>query len=270
MIIIVLSIWTISFFLLKDNCDRGTFGDMFGAVNAIFSGLAFAGLIFTILLQKEELELQRIELTETRQEFITQNNTLKKQRFENTFFNMIELHHKIVEGIDSSERRFVGGNNYQIVAIKGRDVFEKEYYNFISKLKHNEETGTFKDRNEIYLENYKSVQTDFGHYFRNVYRIIKLVDTTDFYSNEIVDEKKVDEQLFLEKYKYTSILRSQLSDYETLWLFYNCLTKNGLENFKPLIERYCIFKNIPKDKFFKPEDGNEYKKTAFEKTIPSA
>jgi len=39
-----------------------TFGDMFGAVNTLFSGLAFAGLIYAILLQRSELELQRKEL----------------------------------------------------------------------------------------------------------------------------------------------------------------------------------------------------------------
>lgn len=31
--------------------DRGTFGDMFGAVNTLFSGLAFAGVIYAIFLQ---------------------------------------------------------------------------------------------------------------------------------------------------------------------------------------------------------------------------
>ena len=31
------------------------FGDMFGAVNALFSGLALAGVVYTVLLQHEEL-----------------------------------------------------------------------------------------------------------------------------------------------------------------------------------------------------------------------
>ena len=35
--------------------DRGLFGDMFGAMNALFGGLAFAGIIYTILLQRVEL-----------------------------------------------------------------------------------------------------------------------------------------------------------------------------------------------------------------------
>jgi hypothetical protein len=41
---------------------RGQFGDIFGGVNAFFTGLAFAGVIYTIFLQRKELELQRDEL----------------------------------------------------------------------------------------------------------------------------------------------------------------------------------------------------------------
>lgn len=48
--------------------DAAEFGDMFGGVNALFSGLAFAGVIIAILLQREELRLQRKELEDTRAE----------------------------------------------------------------------------------------------------------------------------------------------------------------------------------------------------------
>ena len=54
--------------------ERGTFGDQFGFVNALFSGLAFAGLICTILLQKNELTLQREELICTREEMERQTD----------------------------------------------------------------------------------------------------------------------------------------------------------------------------------------------------
>ncbi|MBQ8437503.1 MAG: hypothetical protein IJX21_02005, partial [Alistipes sp.] len=61
-----LFIWLLSWVLIdlciSESNDRGTFGDKFGAVNALFSGLAFAGLIVTLLYQKEELKLQREEL----------------------------------------------------------------------------------------------------------------------------------------------------------------------------------------------------------------
>ena len=72
MIVLVLAIWILSTILIifgLDNwSDRGTFGDLFGAVNALFSGLAFAGLIYTIVLQKKDLELQRSEIALNRAE----------------------------------------------------------------------------------------------------------------------------------------------------------------------------------------------------------
>lgn len=48
--------------------DRGQFGDMFGGINAIFSGLAFASLAYALYLQRRELSLQRLELALTRRE----------------------------------------------------------------------------------------------------------------------------------------------------------------------------------------------------------
>jgi hypothetical protein len=56
------------YYAMPDWSTRGQFGDMFGAANATFSGLAFAGLIYAILLQREDLALQRAELELTRQE----------------------------------------------------------------------------------------------------------------------------------------------------------------------------------------------------------
>jgi len=62
--------------------DSGTFGDTFGALNALFSGLAFTGVIITILIQKnelglqrDELKLQRAEMAETRREFLLNRTT---------------------------------------------------------------------------------------------------------------------------------------------------------------------------------------------------
>ncbi len=44
-------------------------GDMFGSLSALSSGLAFARLISTLLMQRKELALQREELELTRIEF---------------------------------------------------------------------------------------------------------------------------------------------------------------------------------------------------------
>lgn len=68
----VLFIFVVYFFAVRhfyfDLVSRGQFGDMFGGMNALFSGLAFLGVIYAIILQKEELKLQRNELELTRKE----------------------------------------------------------------------------------------------------------------------------------------------------------------------------------------------------------
>lgn len=48
--------------------DSGVFGDTFGAINALFSGLAFAGIVFTLIIQRREQAAQRAELESHRKE----------------------------------------------------------------------------------------------------------------------------------------------------------------------------------------------------------
>lgn len=65
-------IWAVggglSYWLLTGGKERASLGDMFGGVNSLFSALAFGGLIYTVLLQMQELALQRRELEMTREE----------------------------------------------------------------------------------------------------------------------------------------------------------------------------------------------------------
>jgi len=72
LIIIVVLLWIISAVLswlfFKEWSNSASFGDTFGAINSLFSGLALAGIIYTIYLQKTELSLQRKELEYTREE----------------------------------------------------------------------------------------------------------------------------------------------------------------------------------------------------------
>lgn len=100
----VIGSWYYTYVTLNDEEDRGTFGDMFGAVNALFSGLAFVGIIVTILLQRKELSLQRQELEETRAELKrtadaqdTQNKFLLNQQYQSTFFSLMSGHSELIE-----------------------------------------------------------------------------------------------------------------------------------------------------------------------------
>jgi hypothetical protein len=51
-----------------DGQKSALIGDSFGGINSLFSGLAFGGIIVTLILQKQELKLQREELSLTRSE----------------------------------------------------------------------------------------------------------------------------------------------------------------------------------------------------------
>lgn len=73
---------------------RGQFGDKFGAINALFAGFAFAGIIFTILLQSRELRQTKAMLEE-------QMKGSKGERFDGTFFQLIGLHNDLTSNLDS-------------------------------------------------------------------------------------------------------------------------------------------------------------------------
>ena len=261
-ILLVFGLWIGTFFYFQsfENEDRGTFGDMFGTVNSLFSGLAFAGIVITILLQKKELSLQRKELKLTRKEFSLQNDTLQLQRFENTFFNLLKIHHQIVNSIEVFKHQI--DSPIANTIYKGRKVFSVKYNEFmkdyINKI---EEPNIFNE--ELYMRYYEEMQVHFGHYFRNLYRMFKLVDKAQLISNPNLRYSEISN--FRIRYKYTCIIRSNLSDYELLWLFYNCLSKNGRDKFKPLIIKYTILKNLPFDKLIYMQHKNLIDNKAFKR-----
>jgi hypothetical protein len=81
-LIAVLVLWTafwIGAYLFDKPATSGQFGDTFGALNALFSGLAFAFLIASIDLQRRELRLQREELQMQRQEMADSRAVLALQ-----------------------------------------------------------------------------------------------------------------------------------------------------------------------------------------------
>ena len=59
--------------------ERGVFGDSYGAVTSLFTGLGFAGLVFTILLQQREIKLQRDDFSAQLQEMQSTRDEVSKQ-----------------------------------------------------------------------------------------------------------------------------------------------------------------------------------------------
>ncbi len=242
-------LWAASLLLIpifKEHNERGAFGDMFGAVNALFSGLAFAGIIISILLQNKELKLQREELEQTRDELKgqkeqlqNQNLTMNRQRFENTFFQLLRNHRDIVNSMDIRRKT-------EVISA-GSDCFKTFYSEFLSR------TGPTSDIESVlgaYLEFYWKRQQDLGHYFRNLYHVVRFID----------DSKDIDNE---ERFLYSRLLRALLSSNELVLLFYNGLSKFGRDSFKPLIEKYSLLKNMEDSLLISMAHRKEYSKFAF-------
>jgi hypothetical protein len=228
----VIAAWGLVWLLLPLP-DRGTIGDMFGVVNALFSGLAFAGIIYTVLLQSRELQLQRRELSLTRAELegqklqlAAQNETLRRESFEHTFFALLRLLNDILASMD------VRGGDGQTV--KGRDCFRA----FCKRLRacyaeldvQMAQAAELERINAAYHRFFEENQAELEHYFRSLYNTVKFVKESD------VRDKRF----------YTNLIRSQLSSYEVVLLFYSCLSDFGRDKFKPLIEEFALLEALPR------------------------
>lgn len=245
--------WIVIYLFYGHAAKVGEYGDMFGAVNSLFSGLAFAGIIYTIMLQRRELKLQRSELRQTREEFKIQNDTLAKQRFENTFFQMIDLHHKIIDKLKYFPvQRVVQSFNFafhvEIKQYNGREVFDISK-NMLSSIYLNNQMGAISEalgveKTDDY-DDWKLIQKGYKefyytlsggnslhHYYMNIYQIFKLIHLAEYLSDK-------------EKKKYASIVRAQLTESELFLLLYNGMFENhGNPKFLYLMGMYKVLDNI--------------------------
>lgn len=222
--------------------SAGEFGDMFGASNALFSGLAFVGVIIAILLQSQELKLQRKELIETREVLLDQkkalndqkkqmelqNQAMLKQQFENTFFQMIGLYNEIIHKIRMPTQD--GHPN------EGRHVIQK-YFVIQFKNTVKKSLGEHgKGEKEYLFKNFKLFNEKnnhiLGHYYRTIHSIL-----------EFIEDSNVENPEF-----YSGILRSQLSRYELAILAFNCISDETYKSFLLRMKRFNMFKHIvPED-----------------------
>ena len=227
---IVFAVWMVSWacinIFIQEDAVRGQFGDQFGAVNALFSGLAFAALIYTIYLQ-------RIEIKQTQDEMKSQNETLALQRFESSFFSLMGMFNEIMGGFEVE----IKDQNGQQQTYKGVGIFRRLYRVFqsdfalsVMRLDSNPPPD-----DKVYFK-YCDVLQDskgvFYQYFRILHRTIKFIFSSDLPADR--------------KFEYFKIIRSLLSDDELLILFYNCRFESG-KKFKEILEdnKLPLFDNLP-------------------------
>lgn len=235
-IILIIAIGFLPYLLTSTSCtivdftESGQIGDTIGGIMGPFIAIVASLLTFLAFwVQFKANQQQRFDIA--------------VERFESNLFQMLQMQESIVSSLyytpkDGADRRY--GDSFH-----GRNVFYAIY-----ELKGwNNEWGL---RDLIKREGYEAYEKDteiiiLDHYFRHLYRIFRYIDDSKLFTKE-------------EKYNYVSMARSILSPYELVMLFYNCLTTNGRDKFKPLIEKYAILNNLRIDLLGEIYDQELYKK----------
>lgn len=111
-IFLIVSYSAFLFYLLDSWDKRASFGSMFGAISTLFAGLSFAGVIYTLNVQREEIRNNQ-KVYDSK---IKEQNRLN---FENKYFILYN------DLIKSSDRLSVVYNNKQFT---NHQFFEGAYY----------------------------------------------------------------------------------------------------------------------------------------------
>lgn len=181
--------------------------------------------------------------------------TTTEQNFSTNFFKLIDFHNRLVENINTT----IINISTEDKPSKGREFFDdlahriaNDYYCILWQ-NYNSPSGNLpisidllelaKDKRgkilllTIYDYYFQIHQSDLGHYFRNLYHILRFAERYN-----INHKIKVD---------HIHILRAQLSNYEILLLSYNGLHQYGAK-FHPLIEKYELLKNLNTEENLSP------------------
>ncbi len=261
----------LSFFVIPQSINLnnfGQFGDFIGGISGSLWALAGVLLFYLALKEQrkdiqinqkalnaqiqslnqqiEEFKLQRNELEQTRKVFIEQSETLKIQRFENTFFQLLTLQQELVDNLRFDHPEYTESEILSKKLYTRNNVFSKS----VEILKGNFQKDIFDESNwkstepKSYKEAYERIgrrykefylittKQSLSHYFRNLYHIFKFI-----YLSELVEDKR--------KQFYASIVRAQLSSDELFLILYNSLIDGlGKPNFLFLIRFFDIMQNF--------------------------
>jgi len=217
-----------------------------GAVASLWSLGGLLLIYATFLAQKQQLLQQDEELEDQKKQFELQQESIRRQNFERSYFHLLNLHNQVVNDIWWGESPETGTTGRAAL----KDVYERLKRQFLDAGKGQEEVLVESESfvNQVYLTFYVEVQDLLGHYFRTLYHLFKFVD-----SSEVGDKRR-----------YTSLVRAQLSSHELALLHYSGISFYGRKRFKPLIEKYGLLENMDIHMLLSPEHGKFYEKTAYE------
>jgi hypothetical protein len=218
--------------LSASNDTWGTFGDYVGGtLNPAFSFLALIALIYNISLQLKEIKSARIARARAQKASDEQTETQIKQRFEGTFFALLEQHNKALDTISTPNTNIT----------EHRSAIEMTLSSLTSS------NGTITTARQILKANNKY----HGHYFRILYQLLKFIATNCPSSDIGADFEKIkitNSHVSIEEKMYSNIVRAFLSYSSTQLLAINCCCEDEQDShwkYKLLIERYSFLEHMP-------------------------
>jgi Putative phage abortive infection protein len=235
---VVIGSWGIVFYFGSRNWDkenlalRGTFGDSFGVISALFAGLAFIGAAYAAYYQRLQLNAQRDQMRQA-------TASEQASKIEARFFQLLNSLQTAVNETHVDESS--GRQAFGLIA-SGLKAYQDGYCNLPRK----GADAPFEDRrtdvDQWFTHFYEGtnragnvVSTPYGdilgHIFRLIYHILRFLD-------ESMGVEPCDKKFF------ARILRAHLSNPELVLLFYNGLSHYGHPKAFELIEKYELLKNI--------------------------
>ena len=156
--------------------DWGVTGDFFGGVlNPILAFCSLIALLYTVHLNKQELEATRKELATTRATMNEQMEVSKQQRFESTFFSFLDQHNQVLKEISQD-----GENIHSLADSRKFSAFQVYDYLFrdgvkTTSMKHIKYTQIVvkKARDEL-----KVGFSQINRYFHVLFQLLKLVNSS--------------------------------------------------------------------------------------------
>lgn len=212
-------------------------GDFFGGIlNPIFAFLSLILIAYTLMQNikalrqsKIALELGNEELKLSRIDFSKTVEALEYQKFENRFFNMLSIHNEILNDIVFDTESIMPLHNPENYTGKKRTAFKAILLWINGELEDLDPLSLYEDLQE-------QANQVVGHYFRNLYEIIRTVDESNINDDD--------------KDKFICILSSQLSSDEISVLLFYCLSKeNENKKLKELIVKYEMLKDLKCEPF---------------------
>jgi hypothetical protein len=209
----------------------GAFGDYVGGVlNPLLAFLALFALLYTIVLQVEELQEMRTEFTKT-------VDAAKHQTFEATFFQLLRLHNENVAIISLEEDKPDPSTMRKRKYVHRGKTALYHYTKLVEQEieKHPVEPDAASEvRANVIATGYRAFFGHFGpvlgNYFDTIYEILSFVDRCE---------------LDVDKLAYSRIIRSQLASWEALLIAYYCLSSQRLSwSLNELVNRYSLLETL--------------------------